>query len=266
MKEREFRTPKEWHDFCDYIVRTNRYVLDKDWNGFIKTLLSTAEKRETILEKGTKLVRARIGSYMEEVEEEDGNLRIDSGPLPPKELKAPPPVKAKEGRINPRGISYLYLSNSVETALLEVRSWIGQEVSVGYFEITKDLKCVDTSQDKKGMFIYLGKGMPKLSPSKKEEYVWGGINNSFSRPVRSEDEAINYIPTQYLSEVFKNNGYAGIVYKSALTEEGYNIVIFDPNNAALLGARVFKIKALKPTFEECDNPYKCEESSLLTKP
>ena len=255
MKEKEFKSPNEWQQFCDFIVRTNRYVLNKKWADFIDTILFSSKKRETILETGTKLVRARIGSYEEEREEENGELRILSGPLPPKELMAPPPNKTKDARINPRGISYLYLSNSVETAILEVRPWIDQEVSVGYFEIKKDLKCVDTSRDKKGTFIYLGKGKPNLSQGKKEEYVWGGINSSFSRPVRSEDETINYIPTQYLSEFFKTNGYDGIIYKSALTEKGYNIVLFDPKNAVLKGARVFQIKSIKQTFEECDNPY-----------
>jgi hypothetical protein len=259
MKSKEFRSPNEWQNFCDFIVRTNRYVLNRKWANFFDIISITAKKRETILEKRTTLVRARIGSYYDEYEEKNGELKIVTGPLPRNELVAPPPQKAKDGRINPRGISYLYLSNNIETAIIEVRPWLGQEVSVGYFEIKNDLKCVDTSQDKKGRMIYLGKGKPKLTPEKKEEYVWGGINSSFSRPVRSEDESINYIPTQYLSEFFKNNGYDGIIYKSALTEEGYNIVLFNPKNGILKGAKVFEIKSIKQTFEECDNPYVCKE-------
>ena len=259
MKRKEFKSPNEWQQFCDFIVRKNRYVLNKDWADFIDIILFSAKKRETILEKGTKLVRARIGSHYEEREEENGELRVVTGPLPPKELMAPPPKKTIDARINPRGISYLYLSNSVETAILEVRPWIGQEVSVGYFEIEKELKCIDTSRDKKGTFFYLGEGRPKLTPDEKEEFVWGGINSSFSRPVRSEDETINYIPTQYLSEFFKTNGYDGIIYKSALTEKGYNIVLFNPKNAFLKGARVFQIKSIKQTFEECDSPYTCKK-------
>jgi hypothetical protein len=259
MKRKEFKSPNEWQEFCNFIVRTNRYVLNKTWTDFINLILFSAQKRETILEKGTKLVRARIGSYYDEREDENGELRVVTGPLPPKELMAPPPKKAEDARINPRGISYLYLSNSVETAILEVRPWIGQEVSVGHFEIEKELKCIDTSRDKKGTFFYFGEGKPKLTQDEKEEFIWGGINSSFSRPVRSADETINYIPTQYLSEIFKSNGYDGIIYKSALTEKGYNIVLFNPKNAGLKGARVFKIKSIKQTFEECDSPYTCKK-------
>lgn len=234
-------------------------MLNKNWADFMDIILFSAQKRGTALEKGTKLVRARIGSYYDEYEEENGELRVVSGPLPPKEMMAPPPQKAKDGRINPRGISYLYLSNNIETAILEVKPWLRQDISVGYFEVKTELKCVDASRDKKGTFFYLGKGKPKLTPEEKEEYVWSGINDSFSTPVRSEDESINYIPTQYLSEFFKTNGYDGIIYKSALTEKGYNIVLFNPENALLKGARVFQIKSIKPTFEECDNPYTCKD-------
>jgi len=259
MKRKEFKSPNDWQQFCYFILRTNRYVLNKDWADFIDIILFSAKKRETTLEKGTKLVRARIGSYYDEREDENGELTIVSGPLPRNELMAPPPNKAKGGRINPRGISYLYLSNNIETAILEVRAWIDQEVSVGYFEIKKELKCIDTSRDKKGTFFPWGITEEKLTPDEKEEFVWGGINSSFSRPVRSEDETISYIATQYISELFKTNGYDGIIYKSALTEKGYNIVLFNPKNTSLKGARVFKIKSIKQKFEECDNPYTCKD-------
>ena len=119
MKSKKFRSPNEWQNFCDFIVRTNRYVLNRKWANFIDIILITAKKRETILERGTKLVRARIGSHYSEYEEKNGELRVVSGPLPPKELRAPPLKKAKDGRINPRGISYLYLSNNIETVYLD---------------------------------------------------------------------------------------------------------------------------------------------------
>ena len=259
MKIDEFKSPNGWQEFCDFILRTNRYVLNSTWADFINTVLSSAKKRETILGKGTKLVRARIGSHYDEREEKNGEWRIITGPLQPEELMAPPPKKAKDARINPRGISYLYLSNLEKTAISEVRPWIGQNVSVGYFKIQKELKCIDTSRDMKMPFFFWNQEKSKLTPKEKEEYVWGGINNSFSRPIRSEDETINYIPTQYLSEIFKDNGYDGIIYKSALAEKGNNIVLFNPKNAQLQAARVFQINSIEPIFEECDNPYTCKK-------
>jgi RES domain-containing protein len=253
-----FKRPDEWNSFCEYIIKTNRYVLDKHWKKFIDVILFSAAKRETILKEGNILVRARIGSHYEEKEDPEGELRIDYGPLHCKDMVAPPSDKARDGRINPRGISYLYLSNDIETAILEVRSWIGQDVSVGYFEILSNLKCIDTSKDKEGHYICLGKKQPALTSEVIEKYVWSRINESFSRPISTEDEHTNYIPTQYLSECFKTAGYDGIIYKSALTEKGHNVVLFKPENAQLKGARVFQIESIKPIYKECGNHYSCK--------
>ena len=38
---------------------------------------------------------------------------------------------ALEGRTNPKGIPYLYLSSKKETAMSEVRPWIGGYISLG---------------------------------------------------------------------------------------------------------------------------------------
>jgi len=258
MKPKTFKNPDEWSYFCSYIIKTNRYILDKHWKKFIDTILFTAAKREIILKTGTILVRARIGSHYEEKKGIDGELKIEDGPLHSKDMVAPPADKAKDGRINPRGISYLYLSNDIETAILEVRSWLGQDVSVGYFELSTNLKCLDTSRDKLFPCFYLTKRRPKLTPAITEKYVWSEINASFSRPVSLGDEHTSYIPTQYISECFKTGGYDGIIYKSAYTEKGYNIVIFNPENVKLKGARVFQIESIKQTYKECGNHYSCK--------
>ena len=42
--------------------------------------------------------------------------------------------RATDGRANPRGIPCLYLATTKETAMSEVRPWIGSYVSAGQFE------------------------------------------------------------------------------------------------------------------------------------
>lgn len=251
----EFRSYNEWNKFCYYLLRENRYVLNERWKEFIATILNTAKKREHILKKDTLLLRARIGSYEEECKDKKGNIDFYYGPLPQKEMGAPPFNKAKEGRINPKGISYLYLANNLDTAIAEIRPWLKQSVSVGYYALVKNLKFVDTFRDKHGVFVCFEGREPKLSPEKKESLVWGDINYSFSIPVRPNEEHNNYIPTQYISECLKNQGYDGIIYKSSLVDKGYNIVLFDPNNACLKHARLFDIKTIKYEYEESANPY-----------
>nr|NJM04916.1 RES family NAD+ phosphorylase [Desulfobacula sp.] len=259
MNNREFKSPYDWGKFCLFLKKTNRYILNKEWTDFKSALLSSAQKRETFLEEGARYVRARVGSYEKESEGENGLPIIKTGPHCPRELGAPPPERTKNGRINPRGISYLYLSNEEKTAILEVKAWIGQKVSIGYFELKKRLKCIDVSQDKKTLIPYWGGCEEKLNSEEREKAVWGAINSSFSEPIRSADDTINYIPTQYLSELFKNNGYDGIIYKSSLMKKGYNIVLFNPEDAILSGAKVFEIDSIMPSISECDNSYKCKK-------
>ncbi|MFH1799119.1 MAG: RES domain-containing protein [Candidatus Omnitrophota bacterium] len=199
----KFVSPDEWGGFCTYLLKQNRYVLSKKWKRFIETVLFTAKKREHLLKSGSVLCRARIGSDEHEYEDDQGEYRIDINPLPPPEIDAPLSGKAIEGRINPKGISYLYLANSIETAISEVRPWLKQEVTVGRFSLGKDVLLVDASQDKHSRYVLSERKIEE--PSEKwEPFVWRDINQSFSIPVIFGEEHIHYVPTQYLSECFKN--------------------------------------------------------------
>ena len=61
------------------------------------------------------------------------------------------------------------------------------------------------------------------------------------------------MPTQYLSEKLKTEGYDGVAYRSSLSQEGYNIVLFDPQKAKCVGCRMYEIKQVKYDFQESDN-------------
>ena len=155
-------------------------------------------------------------------------------------------------------ISYLYLANDIKTAISEVRPWLKQSVTVGWFSLTRDLKVVDASKDKHSRHILLGR--PFDEPSEEwEPFVWRDINNSFSMPVSAGEEHNYYVPTQYLSEYFKNAGYDGIIYKSSLTKDGHNFALFDPKVARLKGAWLYDVKSIDYTYEESANHYVCKE-------
>ena len=244
----KFTSPNEWNEFCSYLRKHNRYVLSNKWKRFIETVLFTAKKREHILMKGAVGIRARIGKD----EEEEW-----TAPLPRKEIEAPPNEKAREGRINPRGISYLYLANDIKTAISEVRPWLKQSVTVGWFGLGRDLTVVDASKDKQDLTIF-PEGKIWNPSTEWEPFIWTDINDSFSIPVNVGEEYIYYAPTQYLSECFKNAGYDGIIYKSSLTQDGYNIALFDPKVARLIMARLYDIESISYDFKECANSYRVD--------
>lgn len=57
----------------------------------------------------------------------------------------PLPDHAKEGRVNPVGIPVLYLASTEESAISEIRPWVGSEVSAPQFKVLRDLKAVNLS-------------------------------------------------------------------------------------------------------------------------
>lgn len=246
-----FENPTDWYLFCKYLTIENRYVLTSRWEKFIKAIVETSHKRVYILKEGTKLARARIG--VKEIQHPKYDFLTDIAPLPPDEMGAPPSEETRDGRINPHGISYLYLGNSVETAVAEARPWVGADVSVGYFTILKDQKLVNTTKDSKAFVI------PSLdkqyTEEEKEQCVWGDINESFSRPVSPQESSRWYVPTQHLAEVFKTRGYDGILYKSALNKNGYNVALFNPNVAELFQCSMFRVEGVNYKFRESGNPY-----------
>jgi hypothetical protein len=180
----------------------------------------------------------------------------------------PPNHLARAGRLNSEGIPYLYLATNVATAVAEVRPWITSELTIGFFKVLTDLKIVDTSKDKpksplslynfvdtdQQAFDIKKRPIDSYTSTEKEEYVWGDINSAFSKPVSPSDSPLKYLPTQYLSERLKTEGYDGIAYKSSLSQEGYNIALFDSLKAKCVSCSMFEVKQVKYEFEESDNP------------
>lgn len=73
-------------------------------------------------------------------------------------------------------------------------------------------------------------------------------------PVTLNDDVGDYVSTQILAELFKNNGYDGLIYKSNLGK-GFNVSIFDLEVAELINCFLFKVKQVNLTFSEAGNPY-----------
>ena len=260
----EFANPEDWQEFTKYLRETNRLILSDYWHQFIGTIIKTSHERSKRLKKGVTLLRARIGASW--IEFEDGDEQ--PCPISPHEMGPPPKHLAKAGRLNSEGIPYLYLATNIETAVSEVRPWITSELSIGFFKVLSDLRIVDTSNDKPKNSLYLYEFVNadqqaldiRKRPTKsytsreKEEYVWGDINSAFSKPVSPSDSPMKYLPTQYLSERLKMEGYDGIAYKSSLSQDGYNIALFDSLKTKCVSCRMFEVKQVKCEYEESGNP------------
>ena len=167
-------------------------------------------------------------------------------PYPPERMKPVPELTA-EGRANPKGIPVLYLSTHKETAMSEVRPWPGSLLSCALFRIVRPLKIVDFSpfSGRAPTAIFCGP-----DPSEREEAVWTDIDRAFSEPTVHGDVSTAYVPTQLLAELFKDQGYDGIAYKSVFGGDCYNFALFDLADADLTSCHIFEAESLEFRFEE----------------
>nr|WP_256436979.1 RES family NAD+ phosphorylase [Ensifer sp. ENS09] len=184
------------------------------------------------------------------------NERGHHYPYGPDRMK-PQERRASEGRANSVGIPVLYLATSPETAVSETRPWVGAQVSVGTFEVTRDLTIVNfTHEGPTGAFRKLGLdgifGERKPSTEQITDAVLADIDDAFSRPVSREDSsAADYAPTQILTELFKDAGYDGIAYNSHF-KGGHNVALFDVEAARLRVCAPYEVKEVQIAIKQVD--------------
>jgi RES domain-containing protein len=160
--------------------------------------------------------------------------------------------RAAEGRANPKGIPVLYLSTRQETAMSEVRPWLGSFVSCALFRTTRLPKIAQFTVNQGGDFYYFD----EPDDSEKEKAVWTQIDHTFSEPTTSNDDTADYVPTQVIAELFKTAGYDGIAYKSAFGDDGCNIALFNLADAELTACALHEVKSLKFSFSQQIHTYR----------
>jgi hypothetical protein len=247
----EFESWRSYWDFERATKRQTRYVRDADTEGFLATVLSTAEKRVESIPSERFLWRAQLGCAWEPLHQDGQYIDDVPAPFPPERMR-PLPDRAVEGRANPKGIAYLYVATNRETALAEVRPWIGSLVSVGQFKTLRPLRVVNCTSDNKGSGVRAYFREPPAD--EREECVWLDIDQAFARPVTRSDDVADYAPTQILAELFKANGFDGVAYRSALGP-GHNVAVFDLGAAEIANCFVWEVKSVSFEFAEAANPY-----------
>lgn len=218
-----------WHQFSESIKRENRFHNNMFNSDAFASFLSVATKTYP---KGTKFFRARIANSKE------GFAR--------KEMFAPPADRRRAGRINPEGICVLYLASDHQTALTEARASVYDFVSVGEFRSKKDLRIVDLSAiPKMSPFLYHG-DIEQFFVNRK---VFQEMALEIAKPLRRSDSILEYLPTQYISEFVKSQGYDGVAYESTLHNGGYNIAVYDELAFNCLKVNTVEVKQVEYKFD-----------------
>jgi len=250
----EFKSWQEYRRFRRAVTRGMRYVRDLTTEDFLNVVLATAAKRAITFEPGRVLWRAQLGSDRSALDG-SGTYVDDPGPLHPDRMK-PIPGRSSEGRANPAGVAHLYLATDPKAAVAEVRPWLGSHVSLGRFEVSKNVNVIKCSASYRSAHSYIEE--PE-DPAQRERAVWSDIDNAFAEPVTREDDLADYVPTQILAEVFKSGGYDGVMYRSNFAQAD-NVVLFDLGCARITCCTVVKVTSINVESEDLATGYDVEAS------
>ena len=145
----EFKSWRSYWDFEHATKQRTRYVRDPETEAFLQAVQHAGERHAEIIPADRFLWRAQLGCNWESVHENEEHLYDIPAPYSPERMK-PLMGQATEGRANAKGIPCLYLASERDTALAEVRPWIGSLISVGQFRTLRELRIVNCTTDRQG--------------------------------------------------------------------------------------------------------------------
>jgi hypothetical protein len=216
-----------WNDFVEAIKRKNRFHTDFINKEVLDLFVRCVRKT---YKAGTTFYRGRT------CRDKNGFLSTEMG--------APPVTLATAGRANPEGISILYLADTVKTTLYEIRAGVYDYITVGDFELQKDIEVINLAD------------IDKISPFIGIDFTQHAINmehlkmicKEIAKPLRRHDSLLDYIPTQYITDYIKSKNFDGIEYISTMCQGGFNLAIFDESSFTCKQTTVYDIKDLSYTY------------------
>lgn len=221
-----------WSDFVEAIKHINRFHNNYINTEILYTFLRCARK---IYKAGSVFFRSRVCPT------EKGYLRNEMG--------APPRIKAKAGRVNPDGISILYLADTKETTLYEIRAGIYDYVTVGTFRLLRDMEVINLADiDRISPFIGIDYGFDFTQYATNIEHL-KMIGQEIAKPLRN-DNALDYLPTQYISDYIKSISYHGIEYFSTMYKNGVNLAVFDESLFRCTNTTVYDVRSVSYSYDK----------------
>lgn len=251
-----------WNKFEEYIKHDRRFFLNFDFLPF--DLEELFRNTETRIPQGTILFRARIGGVI------DGRIL---NPYPLEEMLKPPAMLAGQGRANPTGISYLYLASDVNTALVEVKASVGDYVTIAEIQIlgkkgstgTTDL--LKVSDFIKDPYEYINPFDNDAESKRESIRMLSALNERISKPVNNKTAPLEYIPTQFLTELVRDLGFDGIKFRSSIHEKGYNYAFFysDEDKGSIFVEKTYLVEVTNHNVDFYRQSFEIKNPEPLTQ-
>lgn len=203
------------------LAGTNYFLVEDEYEAIIRPIVPYIS--DTI-RAGSRWHRARMGAKKRAADFRDigapPNYFFE--PHKDKGIGAPPVGVATAGRVNRPGVSYLYLASNSETAAAEMRPHPGELVSIGVFEVNKELRVVDLRTHD------LTKLWRDDSQLEMLEFIVA-MEKIFATAAPPSNRGA-YTLTQFLGEIFRRLGFDGVLFRSTVGD-GDNLVTFNPAHA-----------------------------------
>ena len=216
---------EKWEKFREELKNKNRF--------FPKNALDRTELEPfgryigLILKEGSqKFYRARINNT--------------DKPYPISKMGKPPEKNTQNGRANPIGIPYLYVASTIETAISEIRGHKGEIIIIAEFQMKKNLELADLRDPKNTISPFELNDEDELKLLYENMPYLTLLGNELAKPIIPRKANLEYLPSQYLCELFKHIGFHGIVYKSSISD-GNNYVIFNDKRLKAVGTYQYQI-------------------------
>src|SRR5258706_920986 len=253
---KSFESWNSFEVFSTAVRYHTRFIYDRRVRQFLSAVAASARRRVSRVEQGKALWRAQVGHDLQEREQDE--FKYDE-PVPfEAERMKPLRHTAHEGRVNPWGIPCFYTASNKETAVAEVRPWLGALVSVAQLSPKLTVRLVNCGEGHDSKFeLYFEEPAPKL----REQAVWRAIGREFAKPVSPDPGIAEYAPTQVLAEHFRKLGYDGVVYKSKLGS-GINVAVFDLDALDIVDVRLYPVKTVSYEIGELQNSYVVKRRKL----
>lgn len=236
--------PDRWSQFVWEISHRSRYFRIEKLLDPATYLTADVLKRLTRrLPKATPLYRAVLGG-----------TRTSAGLVAhsAQRMGGPELEHSKEGlRVNAPGVPLLYAAKDTRTCIAEVRPWVGAPVSVATLRLQTNVRLVDFSPKRRHGRKNV---LPKTKANTHEELIserelkaiLETIGQEMARPVDPAESQVRYAATQYVSEIVKNAGYDGVMFKSAVGP-GTNIVLLKKNDARVETVQLYEVNRVQYT-------------------
>jgi hypothetical protein len=216
-----------WRRFVEHVKHRSRFLLAPD-DGSSEEALDSGWAPGQMLEKLAKVVDEFCVTQWPAGKLVYRARAFEDTPFDhAHELAAPPPEKARQGRMNPAGISMFYGATDPQTAAAEV--FDGRRyAAVAAFETLRPLDIVDLAD------------LPTASVFNPDDaqrvHLLGflaGFAREISRPIARDDRVhFEYTPTQIFTEYMRfrvplpEAPVDGIAFRSAQWQDGLNVVLF----------------------------------------